>query len=142
METKRYFVALCCLLSSIFAFCQNVKRPDSYNYSRGLEAVQKEQYQEALEYLNKEVAENPKNGYAFVWIAVIRDYGEEYGRALTAVELALKNLPKKDGDYMAFAYRTRAGVHLHMEDTIKALADYTAAIKFNPRNDDLYEKRA
>ena len=92
MGTKRLVVALCCLLLSVFAFCQDVKRPESYNYTRGVEAIQKEQYKEALEYLNKEVAENPKNGYAFVWIAIVRDLGGEYGRALTAVDLALKNL--------------------------------------------------
>lgn len=142
MGTKRLVVALCCLLSSVLAFCQDVKRPESYNYTRGVEAIQKEQYQEALEYLNKEVAENPKNGYAFVWIAVVRDLGGEYGRALTAVDLALKNLPKKDGDYIAFAYGARAGVYLHMEDTTKALSDYAAAIKFNPKEEDWYKQRA
>ena len=60
------------------AFAQNVKRPDSYNYTRGVEAVQSNNFEEALEYLNKELEENPDNGYALVWIAYVRSYQEEY----------------------------------------------------------------
>lgn len=119
-----------------------VKRPDSYNYQRGVEAIQKDNTEEALEYLNKEVSENPKNGYAYSWIAMVRCYKEEYGRALTAADLALKNLPKKDKEYIYFAYETRARIYCELEDTIKALADYTSAIKISPEEDDAYEKRA
>lgn len=38
---------------------------------------------------------HPKKGYAYSWIALLRDHQEEYGRALTAVNLAIKNIPKK-----------------------------------------------
>jgi len=31
---------------------QNVKRPESYNYQRGLEAMQEEKFDEAIEYFN------------------------------------------------------------------------------------------
>ena len=79
----------------LFAQDSKVKRPDSYNYQRGMEALQNENTEEALEYFNKEVDDNPKNGYAYSWIALLRDHQEEYGRALTAVNLAIKNIPKK-----------------------------------------------
>lgn len=97
---------------------QNIKRPESYNYQRGQEAMQEQKYDEAIEYFNKDIKENPKNGYSFIWIATLRDYRQEYGQALTAADLALKYLPKKDVDYMAFAYSTRAGVYLHLEDSL------------------------
>lgn len=87
-----------------------MNRPTSYNYQRGVEAIQKENTEEALEYLNKEISENPKNGYAFSWIALVRCQQEEYGRAITAADLALKNLPKKDKEYVYFAYETRARI--------------------------------
>ena len=117
-------------------------RPESYNYQRGLEAVQNEKTEEALEYFNKDVKENPKNGYSYSWIAMLRNHTEEYGRALTAADLAIKYLPKKDVEYVIFAYTTRADVYLNLEDTIKAIADYTIAIKTNPEKTSLYEKRA
>ncbi len=134
------------VLLSVFTLCANAQdkmnRPNFYNYQRGVEAIQKENTEEALEYLNKEVSDNPKNGYAYSWIAMVRCHQEEYGRALTAADLALKNLPKKDKEYVYFAYETRARIYCELKDTIKALADYSTAIKVSPEEDDAYEKRA
>ena len=84
---------------SILVFCSsamladNIKRPDSYNYSRGVEAVNNDNAEEALDYLNKEINEHPDNGYAFAWIALVRNYNEEFGRALTAANIAVKKIP-------------------------------------------------
>ena len=141
---KRFLIFAISIMAFIPSFSQDskVKRPDSYNYQRGVEAIQKENSEEALEYLNKEIKDNPKNGYAFSWIAMVRCHQEDYGRALTAADLALKNLPKKDKEYIYFAYETRARIYCELEDTIKALADYTSAIKVSPEEDDAYEKRA
>ena len=121
---------------------QSVKRPESYNYQRGLEAMQDEKRQEALDFFNKDLKENPKNGYSYSWIAMLRGQNEEYGRALTAADLAIKYLPRKDAEYVIFAYTTRAGVYLHLGDTVKAMTDYDMAIKVKPDEGDLYEKRA
>ena len=133
------FVLLFCICQS---FAQNIKRPESYNYQRGREAMQEQKYDEAIEFFNKDIQENPKNGYSFIWIATIRDYRQEYGMALTAADLALKYLPKKDVDYVAFALSTRAGVYLHLEDSVKALADYSEAVRLNPKEAQPYEERA
>lgn len=131
------------VLTSEFAYSQNsIKRPDTYNYNRGLEELRNENYDDALIYLNKEVENDPKNGYAYSWIAMIRLTQEEYGRALTSADLALKNLPKKDSEFIAATYNIRAGVYLALEDTIKALNDYASAIKACPTDDNAYEKRA
>lgn len=135
------------LLLGLFALinivsAQNVKRPDTYNYNRGVEAIQKNNAEEALEYLNKELEENPNNGYALAWIATVRKYQEEYGRALTAVDLAIKHIPKKDKEYRAFAYIVRAEVYIGLDEKDKALADFAAAIKETPDDADVYEKRA
>lgn len=121
---------------------QNIKRPDSYNYNRGVEAIQNNNAEEALEYLNKELKDNPGNGYALAWIATVRNYQEEYGRALTAVDLAIKHIPKKDKQYRAFAYIVRAEVYVKLGENEKALVDFTSAIKETPDAADVYEKRA
>lgn len=123
-------------------FAQNIKRPDSYNYNRGVEAIQNNNVEEAIEYLNKELQDNPDNGYALAWIAVVRNYQEDYGRALTAADLAVKKIPKKDKEYKAFAYIIRAEVYQGLDETDKALADLTAAVKETPNDADVYEKRA
>ena len=127
---------------SVSADDKKLDRPTSYNYLRGVEAIQNENLEEAIDYFKKDLQENPKNGYSFSWIAMLRDHQEDYGRALSAADMAIKLLPKKDAEYVIFAYSTRANVYLILEDTVKAIADYTTAIKIKPDESDLYEKRA
>lgn len=141
-KTMKRYLILAMLFCCSIAFAQNIKRPDSYNYSRGVEAIQNNNAEEALEYLNKELEENPDNGYALAWIAVVRNYQEEYGRALTAADLAIKHIPRKDKEYKAFAYIVRAEVYVGLGENEKALADFTSAVKETPDDANVYEKRA
>ncbi len=123
-------------------YAQDIKRPDSYNYTRGVEAIQNNNGVEALEYLNKELEENPNNGYAFSWIALVRNHDEEYGRALTAADKAVKLIPKKDQEYRIFALMTRAQIYRGLEQDEYALKDYNQTIKEFPDCIDAYENRA
>lgn len=138
----RQFILSILVLCSSAMLADNIKRPDSYNYSRGVEAINNNNAEEALDYLNKEINEHPDNGYAFAWIALVRNYNEEFGRALTAANIAVKKIPSKDKGYKAFAYGTRAKVYLNLEDTIQALKDYSQAINVMPDDDRLYNQRA
>lgn len=139
---RQIMIAAMLLLGMYQAEAQNIKRPESYNYQRGLEALQEEKNDEAIDFFNKDLKENPKNGYSLSWIAHLRLLQEDYGRALTAADLALKYLPKKDAEYVIFAYTSRAITYLNLQDTVKAINDYTAAIKASPETESLYEKRA
>ena len=136
VTTLALFTCACCMQA------QKVNRPESYNYQRGLEAMQDEKNDEAIDFFNKDLKENPKNGYSLSWIAHLRLLQEDYGRALTAADHALKFLPKKDAEFVIFAYTTRAVTYLNLQDTVKAINDYTAAIKASPETESLYEKRA
>lgn len=138
----RQFILSILVLCSSVMLADNIKRPDSYNYSRGVEAINNNNAEEALDYLNKEINEHPDNGYAFVWIALVRNYNEEFGRALTAANVAVKKIPSKDKEYKAFAYGTRVQVYLNLEDTIQALKDYSQAINIVPDDDRFYNQRA
>lgn len=130
------------LLCSTSVWAQKMKRPDSYNYNRGVEAIQNNNAEEALEYLNKEISEYPDNGYAYSWIALVRNYLEEYGKALTAANMAIKKIPSKDKEYVSFAYATRATIYLNLEDTVRAIKDCTQAISAMPEKSQLYNQRA
>ena len=138
----RQFILSILVLCSSVMLADNIKRPDSYNYSRGVEAINNNNAEEALDYLNKEINEHPDNGYAFAWIAWVRNYNEEFGRALTAANVAVKKISSKDKEYKAFAYGTRAQVYLNLEDTIQALKDYSQAINIVPDDDRFYNQRA
>lgn len=142
MKEKRLFVVSIILYCAVALNAQKLSRPESYNYQRGLEAMQEEKYEEAIDFFSKDLKENPKNGYSLSWIAHLRLLEEDFGRALTAADHALKFLPKKDTEYAIFAYTTRAITYLNLQDTLKAINDYTAAIKASPETESLYEKRA
>lgn len=118
------------------------KLPDSYAFTRGVEAYQEGKHQDALDWFNKEISEHPDNGYAYIYLSALRYDNDEYGKALSAINQALKKLPKKDKEYTAVAYGTRAGIYLTMEDTISALKDYDMAIKLEPQNKKHYDHRA
>lgn len=143
MKTNLSLIVLCLLaLVSTTACGQKVKRPESYNYQRGCEAARNRKWEEAVSYLNKDLQENPHNGYSFSWVAYVRLNTRELGPALSAAESALKYLPKKDVEYLAATHSTRGDVHLQLGDTAKALADFTRAIQLQPEQTDMYDKRA
>ena len=56
------------LAVSVMTFQPMAAKKDepSYNLSRALEEAQRGNKQSAMEYFNKEVTDNPKNGYAYM----------------------------------------------------------------------------
>lgn len=119
----------------------DIKRPETYNYVRGIEAIQNNNYREGHEYLSKEISDNPKNGYAYCWIATIDQYNEDYGQALTNCDLALKYLPKKDKTYVSFAHKLKAEIYKELGENDKATLEYNAAVKVSPNDVDLLNDR-
>ena len=144
MRAKQvFFVIACCMtLMSVSVSAQKVKRPESYNYQRGNEAIQKQAWDEAIKYFNLDLQENPKNGYAYSGLAYVRLVKTEYGLGLTAVEQALKYLPKKDKEFVAFAHGIRGDIYSNLGDTAKAIKDFSEGIRMTPEAINLYEKRA
>lgn len=118
------------------------KLPETYSFTRGLEAVNNGDNEQAMEWFNKEIKDNPGNGYAYLYISLLHYHDKNYGLALTAVNNALKKIPKKDAEYRATSYATRAEINVAMTDTLKAIEDYNQAIKINPEDESFYESRA
>ncbi len=136
-----WIILISFMMMGLEGHAEKYKRPESYNYQRGLEAFQNQDYGEALDYLSRELQDNPKNGYAHTLIAAIHYSNEDYGKSLTAVDLGLKYLPKKDAEYQTMAYMAKALVQLELEDTTKALSTFSEGIKNYPDETILYEKR-
>lgn len=138
---KKFIIVILLIFSSIYIAAKTPQPPTSYNYQRGVEALLENDIETGLEYLNKELEESPKNGYAFLWIGIGRSALQEYGKAFTALNKAMQYLPKKDATYYSYAYLVRAQVHLELEDSIAALEDLNKAIKINPTSENYYEQR-
>lgn len=115
---------------------------ENYAYLRGVEAYNDNRLQDAYDWFNKEVSDNPNNGYAFAYLANIYYSNEEYGKSLTAINSAIKNLPKKDKDFLSNSYSSRSKIYLEIGDTISAINDLAKAIKIDPGNSRFYNDRA
>lgn len=128
---------LCC------AVAEAQKETQSYNYQRGVEALtERNDKKESYEFFTKELQDNPKNGYAWAWMAAIGLADEEYGGAMQCANAALKYLPKKDKEYRSYVYSTMARINLALGDTNRAIQNYGDAIKQNPTDEDYYNYRA
>ncbi len=141
MKQKLLLIVLLCLLCGTTMMAKSVKRPESYNYIRGTEAFRENNFELALEYFNKDIKENSKNGYSYYWISTIRYHQEDYARGLISADKSIKLIPWRDHEYISKAYRLRAGYHLVLADTVKALSDMDKAID-NQRTVDNYVGRA
>lgn len=142
-DMKGYITALCLmgatLLGGLPAQAKTIqKEPDTYAYTRGVEAYNEENFGEALEWLAKELKEHPDNGYAHMRIGIIYANNDENGKALSSFDKALKYLPKKDKEFRALPHAYRSDVYLAMQDTVKALYEMNEAIKLDPENYNFY----
>ena len=138
------------LLGVLFVFlfallplaAQQGKDFEDYNVQRGFEMLQNdEDLDEALKQFQTALEKNPRNGYAHFFIGLIRLNNNENGNALSAFDLAVKHLPKKDKVMLALVQSKRALVHLELTDTTAALTDLGTAIRLVPDDKDYYQQR-
>lgn len=139
MKLKSILLTLIVLVSiSSVSFAQPQSK-QSYNFTRALEEAKRGNKADAMDFLSKEVSENPNNGYAHMTMAILQADAEDYNEAMTSVNLAIKKLPKKDKEYTGRAYASRAHLYAIAGDTIQALADFNQAIKINSDDEDVQE---
>lgn len=140
MKSKFIFTAIfSILMGCCYAMAQPQSVMKSYNFSRAVEEAKKGNNAEALDFLSKEVTENPNNGYAYFTMAILQADGEDYSRAMASINTALKKLPKKDKEYLGRAYASRGQLYAIAGDTIQSLNDYVTALKINPTDADILE---
>lgn len=110
----------------------------SYNYVRAMELLEKDNNsKEAMSLLEKEIAEHPKNGYAYFIMGLNYEQQEMLGEALEKTNKAI-DLLQKDKEWLSYAYRQRARIQLALDDESAALKDWEMAQKANPKDDHTY----
>lgn len=143
MKLKSIVLTLAALFIGIgVAYSQPQSVMKSYNFSRGLEEAQKGNNADAMDFFNKEIKENPNNGYAYMSMAVLQMDANDFSSAQTSIEQAIRKLPKKDKEWLGRAYASRAHLYTIAGDTVKAIGNFDHAIKVNPNDEDLYEHYA
>ena len=58
------FILIAAVMGYTATFAKQPQEPTSYNYQRGKELVNNDNYEEGISVLQKELSDNPKNGYA------------------------------------------------------------------------------
>lgn len=140
MKLKSLAIFLIAAIITSFSLCAQLQgKKQSYNFSRALEEVKKGNKADAMDYLVKEISENPGNGYAHMTIAILQADAENYGAAMTSINSAIKKLPKKDKESLGRAYASRAHLYSVAGDTIMAMSDFDEALKIYPEDMDVLE---
>lgn len=130
-----------CLSTTLLAQKPNQYK-DSYNYKRAKELLENDgDKQEAMDFLQKEVAEHPKNGYAYYWMGSVYEADGRYGEALEVTNKAIPLL-QKDKAWISYAYRRRARIHQALEEEQEALKDWALSLKANPKDTQTFSDRA
>jgi clan AA aspartic protease (TIGR02281 family) len=123
------------LLLSFTTFSQ------SYNLQSGINNYQEDKYEEALAFLKKEIAQNPKEGKAYYYIALINVENKTYAQGLTQVNLSIVNLAPTD-TLVAYAWKLKGDIYYHLDDVEKFESSYAKAISLNPNEPSIYYGRA
>lgn len=141
---KRIIFILVAVLSCYSAaFAKQPQEPSSYNYQRGKELINNEEYSDGIAMLRKELADNPKNGYAYMWLVCAYSNQEEIGNLLQSAENGLKNLPKKEAYGRAYIYSQMGMAYgYYLNDTVQALRCYDQSVRIEPKNAQWYNNRA
>lgn len=114
---------------------------DTYNMNRAYEEAGKDNYTGAIEFFDKEIKENPKNGYAYLGKAAILFEQKHYDEVITSINKSLRLLPKKDKARTAAAHLLWGQTLLATRDTVGALSEMSRAISIEPKFSDAYEKQ-
>lgn len=138
---KRYLFILISLIYTVAGFAKGATNNDSYNMRRAQEEVEGGNFEQAIEFYNKELADNPKNAFAHLAIGALKIESKDFSEALTAVNKGLKLLPKKEREMLSSAYLLRGKIYLTIGDSIKALDDYNLSLKLDSHNKSSFEKR-
>ncbi|MBQ0090657.1 MAG: tetratricopeptide repeat protein [Prevotellaceae bacterium] len=139
---KRFLLTNLLTFVYLFLCAATQKEPTSYNYQRGIEAVQAGRITEGLDYLQREIHDNPKSGHTYAWLASACGSKHNNGQALNYVNKAIKLLPKNDKKFLGWVYGMRAMIDMDFNDLTSAIADYTMAIKLQPEEITYYNDRA
>jgi tetratricopeptide (TPR) repeat protein len=105
--------------------------------AEGLAALEKDDYDGAVDLFSQVIARNDRNAQAYYYRASAYANKDDDEKARTDVERAIELDPNHDG-----AYALRGWLHAQDEDYEQAIADCSKAIRLNPKSADAYATRA
>lgn len=114
---------------------------NSVDFKHALELLTNPDEAGAMESLQKEVRNHPRNGWAHYYIGLIYSNHHKYGDALASMNKAVELL-KKDKLWAPYAYRVRASVYLGLGNEAMAQEDWKSALRVDPNDERTLFDRA
>lgn len=142
--TNKVFLTIALIMFSQFGTLsgENISRPESDNYIKGVTCLNNGDIENAFKYLNTEIENNPENGYAHCYMSLICSACSDIKLALEAANSSLKLIPESDTEYRSFAYYTRSILWGNLGKWEYAIKDITKSININPDDAESYKTRA
>jgi clan AA aspartic protease (TIGR02281 family) len=128
------------LITLFFTASQSIGQ--SYNFEQGYEAYKKEDYEKALDYLSRDINDNPKAALTHYYRSLIYRNMKENSKALKDINEAIQYFNSKEKKLLSASHVIRAEIYYNIDNTEKTIEDYAIAIKLEPNNPSIYIYRA
>lgn len=139
---KYLFTLLIIILTCGTTYAENINRPESENYVKGVTALNNGDIENAYKLLNAEIENNPDNGYAHCYMSLICNACDDIVLAMQAANSSIELIPESDNEYRSFAYYTRSILWGNLGKWDKAIDDITKSIEINPNDAESFKTRA
>lgn len=139
---KYLFTLLIIILTCGTSYAENINRPESENYIKGVTALNNGDIENAYKLLNTEIENNPDNGYAHCYMSLICNACDDIVLAMQAANSSIELIPESDNEYRSFAYYTRSILWGNLGKWDKAIDDITKSIEINPNDAESFKTRA
>lgn len=142
MKTKIVLITL--LLAAFLASTASarVPRKNPTEFDKGTTAYDKQQYQQAINWMDKVLEQNPDNGYALAYKGSSLRYLKRLDEAVTALDRAATLIDDVNTAFRAWTNSERFYALIDQGDTIAALQAIDVAIRDDSKNSLYWENRA
>ena len=142
MKTKIVLITL--LLAAFVASTASarVPRKNPTEFDKGTMAYDKQQYQKAIEWMDKVLLQNPDNGYALAYKGSSLRYLDQLDEAITALDRASTLIDDVNTAFRAWTHSERFRALIAQGDTVAAMQAIDLAIRDDAKQAVYWENRA
>jgi tetratricopeptide (TPR) repeat protein len=119
----------------------NLSFAQSENYKIAYDAYSGGDSETALEYFEKDIAENPKSAYSYFYLAVLYIIQEKLEVAENNIDKALLYFPESSTTMRSKAYVVRGDIAYKLKNIDNTFKYYALAIQLRPQEVNLYLDR-
>lgn len=123
------------LMGTVSMNAQLKSRFDTANLNRGIELVDEDKLDEGLKCFEAKLKEHPKNPYAHFHMAMAYMDKKQYDYAMTAIDNALKYMPKRHKELRGIAHALKACIHESFKEWEEAVEQLTLCLKVLPNDE-------